>query len=215
MTDEGINDGLVRGSPKKNLKELHFSFLSNITAQILFTLAIKYHSNIITVLDLGGSTNVNDEALQMIFSHFKFLRNLNIDSCCNITDYGITGVSHDDRPNTHISISNLRGLKNFHSRNCYKITDESLFESFRLIELKELDMARCHFGMKGVAALTKNCPSIEILDLTECENLDDDVVENITINLHRLKTLKLNGEISVDCITSIINLKTFFPSSRL
>lgn len=135
----------------------------------------------------------------MIFSHFSFLRNLNIDSCCNITDYGLTGVSHDDRPNTHISISNLRGLKNFHARNCYKITDTSLTESFKLIELKELDMARCHFGMKGVSALTKNCPSIECLDLTECENLDDEVVENITINLHRLKTLKLNGEFKVDC----------------
>ena len=39
----------------------------------------------------------------------------------------------------------------------------------------------------------KNCPSLELLDFTECKNLDDDAVTIISEGLPRLKTLKLNG----------------------
>lgn len=46
---------------------------------------------------------------------------------------------------------------------------------------------------KGVATLVKNCPSLELLDFTECKNLDDDAVTMISECLPRLKTLKLNG----------------------
>lgn len=46
--------------------------------------------------------------------------------------------------------------------------------------------------MKGVKALVENCPSLEILDLSENKEIDDECVDIITSSLPRLKTLKLN-----------------------
>lgn len=41
-------------------------------------------------------------------------------------------------------------------------------------------------------ALVTNCPSLEVLDLSECKEIDDECVDVITSRLPRLKTLKLN-----------------------
>lgn len=83
MTDEGIYDGLIRGTPKKNLKKLYFAFLSNMTVETIFKIGVKYHGQI-TELDLGGTTNITDDALQMIIEHFPRMRYLNLDSCCKV-----------------------------------------------------------------------------------------------------------------------------------
>lgn len=48
------------------------------------------------------------------------------------------------------------------------------------------------FTYKGIEALVKNCPSLEILDLSECKEIDDECVNIIASSLPRLKTLKLN-----------------------
>jgi len=40
--------------------------------------------------------------------------------------------------------------------------------------------------------LVSNCPSLEVLDLSECKEIDDECVDVITSTLPRLKTLKLN-----------------------
>lgn len=93
----------------------------------------------------------------------------------------------------YFSIKNLQGLRILRMQNCYKVTDFSLIDSFQFKELKELYMGRTHFNREGIEALVKNCPAIEILDFGEVESVDDDVVEIITKNLHRLQILKLNG----------------------
>lgn len=87
VTDEGIHNGLLCGTPKKKLKELYFGLLSNITESLFAKFGPKFR-NQLTHLDLGGSTNLFDDALQTIFGHFPFIRYLNLDSCCKITDYG-------------------------------------------------------------------------------------------------------------------------------
>lgn len=38
----------------------------------------------------------------------------------------------------------------------------------------------------------ENCPSLELLDLSENKDIDDECVDIITSSLPRLKTLKLN-----------------------
>jgi F-box/leucine-rich repeat protein 9 len=193
VTDEGIHDGLLCGTPKKKLRELYFGLLSNITENIFARLGTKLH-NQVTMLDLGGSTNLADDALQTIFSHFPFIRYLNLDSCCKISDYGITGKFQNQ---CYFSIKGLQGLRTLRLQNCYKITDFALIDSFEFRELKELFMARTHFTRDGIEAMVKNCPAIEILDLGEVDGVDDDVVEAITKYLPRLQTLKLNGELEI------------------
>lgn len=190
VTDEGIHDALMVGTPKKYLKELYFALLSNITEVMFVRLGPKLHEQL-THLDLGGSTNLADDALQTIFCHFTKIKFLNLDSCCKISDYGITGKFQNQM---YFPIKNLKGLQVFRMQNCYKVTDFALIDSFEFNELREVYMARTHFKKEGIEALVKKCPAIEVLDLGEVEGVDDDVVESITANLHRLHTLKLNGE---------------------
>lgn len=214
VTDEGIHDALMVGTPKKHMKELYFALLSNITESMFVRLGTKFHEQI-THLDLGGSTNLADDALQTIFCHFTKVRFLNLDSCCKISgkhihafvlivnllsmnlyllllDYGITGKFQNQ---WYFSIKNLKGLRVFRMQNCYKVTDFALIDSFEFNELRELYMARTHFKREGLEALVKNCPAIEILDLGEVDGVDDDTIEIVTKHLHRLHTLKLNGKI--------------------
>lgn len=208
VTDEGIHDGLFCGSPKKKLRELNFGLLSNLTENLFARLGTKLH-NQLTKLDLGGSTNLADDALQTIFWHFPYILHLDLDSLCKITDYGMTGKFQNQ---CYFSIKNLQGLRSLRMQNCYRVTDFSLIDSFEFKELREVYMARTHFGREGIEAMVKKCPAIEILDLGEVEGVDDDVVETITRYLKRLQTLKLNGKLKCDAIfldlmINIINRK--------
>lgn len=189
VTDEGVHDALLCGTPKRKLRELYFAFLSNISENLFARLGTKLH-NQLTALDLGGSTNLADDALQTIFCHFPYIRYLNIDSCYKISDYGLTGRFQNQ---IYFPIKNLQGLRVLRMQNCLRVTDFSLIDSFEFKELKEVYMTRTHFTKDGIEAMTKNCAAIEILDLSEVEGVDDEVVEIITKNLPRLQMLKLNG----------------------
>lgn len=188
VTNGGLHDAFLVSTPKKYLRELHFALLSQITEVMFVRFGTKFHDQI-TVLDLGGSTNLADDALQTIFCHFTKIRYLNLDSCCKITDYGITGKFQNQ---CYFSIKNLQGLRTFRMQNCYKLTDFSLIDSFQFNELRELFMARTHFSREGIEAIAKNCPALEIWDLGEVDGVDDETIEIITKSLHRLHTLKLN-----------------------
>lgn len=98
-------------------------------------------------------------------------------------------------------------------------------DAFELLELKEVYFSRCNvsllkiklgiiwiilkdilkpipkFSIIGVKALVRNCPSLEVLDLSECKEIDDECVDVITSSLPRLTTLKLNrcDKISEKC----------------
>jgi hypothetical protein len=191
VTDEGLHDALLVGTPKKYLRELNFALLSNITERMFIRFGSKFHEQIVH-LDLGGSTNLADDALQTIFCHFTKIRYLNLDSCCKISDYGLTGKFQNQ---VYYSIKNLKSLNIFRMQNCYKVTDSALIDSFEFNELREVYMARTHFTRDGLEALVKACPAIEILDLCDVNGIDDEVVEIITKNLQRLQTLKLNGNL--------------------
>lgn len=52
--------------------------------------------------------------------------------------------------------------------------------------------------------MVTNCPSLEILDLSECRDVDDECVKIIATSLPRLSTLKLNKcELLTEKICSI------------
>ena len=83
VTDVGIMDGVLSGKPKASLKNLNLSLLKVLTEPVLHRLSYFYEN--LNVLDLAGvSLAVTDESLQMIFRHMRFLRFLNVDSCCKV-----------------------------------------------------------------------------------------------------------------------------------
>lgn len=84
VTDVGINDGILSGKPKDTLRELNLGLLQNLTETVLYRLSYFYEN--LTYLDLGGnSIAVTDDSLQRIIRHMRFLKKLNLDSCCKVS----------------------------------------------------------------------------------------------------------------------------------
>lgn len=83
VTDVGIMDGVLSGTPKAGLRELNLSLLKDMGEPIVTRLSYFYEN--LNVLDLGAVTlAVTDNSLQMILRHMRFLRYLNVDSCCKV-----------------------------------------------------------------------------------------------------------------------------------
>jgi hypothetical protein len=142
VTDVGITEGVFLGSPKEFLRELRLSVMMNLTENVIYRMSYSYQN--INILDLGGVSNaITDNSIQMIFRHMKFLRFLNVDSCCKLTDFGFTGVTSTYARRYH-SIRNLKGLQILKANGLYKLTDFTLIDAFELNELKELHMSRCN-----------------------------------------------------------------------
>jgi hypothetical protein len=83
VTDVGILDGVLLGTPKKKLRTLNLCLLLNLTEAVVFRMSYVYEN--LNVLDLGGvSLAVTDNSMQMIFRHMRLLRFLNVESCCKV-----------------------------------------------------------------------------------------------------------------------------------
>lgn len=133
-----------------------------------------------------------------------------------LSDFGFTGCSSDGK--RFESIKNLKGLRVLRSCGLYKLTNFTLIDSFQFLELKELYFARCSgFTENGLKALAQNCPSLEILELSECREINDKAIDYITKYLYRLKTLRLNGckKITERCLETIFRNCEELRVSRL
>lgn len=76
-------DGVLSGTPKASLRELNLSLLKDLGEPVVTRLSYFYEN--LNVLDLGAVTlAVTDNSLQMILRHMRFLRYLNVDSCCKV-----------------------------------------------------------------------------------------------------------------------------------
>lgn len=145
VTDVGIMEGVLPGNPNEEMEELRLSVMTNLTESVIFRMSYYYEN--LKVLDLGGVSNaVSDHSIQMIFRHMKYLRFLNVESCCKLTDFGFTGVESEYAKRMH-SIRNLKGLQILRANGLYKLTDFTLVDAFVLNELKELYFARCNVSM--------------------------------------------------------------------
>lgn len=88
VTDVGIMDGVLSGTPKKDLRELNLSLLKDLGEPVVTRLSYFYEN--LNVLDLGAVTlAVTDNSLQMILRHMTFLRYLNVDSCCKVSNLAL------------------------------------------------------------------------------------------------------------------------------
>lgn len=47
-------------------------------------------------------------------------------------------------------------------------------------------------SVSGIHDMVKNCPSLQVLSLSECQNIDDKAVRDITTNVRMLKELYID-----------------------
>jgi hypothetical protein len=81
-------DGVLSGTPKPHLKELNLGLLQTLNEPVLFRLSYFYDK--LSVLDLGGvSIAVTDNAMQQILRQMRFLRKLNVESCCKVKAFDL------------------------------------------------------------------------------------------------------------------------------
>uniref|UniRef100_A0A182T7N3 F-box/LRR-repeat protein 15-like leucin rich repeat domain-containing protein n=2 Tax=Neocellia TaxID=44535 RepID=A0A182T7N3_9DIPT len=117
-----------------------------------------------------------------------------------VSDAGITGVNLEEKAfaiwdiELCFSIADLVGLRSLKLSGCYKITDYSFERCFNFKELKEISLARLlQITDSGIERLALGCPSLEIVDFSECRTISDRCIEIITKCEPRLTTLKLQN----------------------
>ncbi|XP_035892025.1 F-box/LRR-repeat protein 7-like [Anopheles stephensi] len=198
ITDAGLVGGLFTHN-RRNVRKLYLGLLTNMSDAALTKVSFEFCD--LVVLDLGGCSNsINDLSIQYIFYHMTKLQELNLDCCAKISDAGITGVNLEEKAfaiwdiELCFSIAELVGLRSLKLSGCYKITDYSFSRCFNFKELKEISLARLlQITDSGIERLALGCPSLEVVDFSECRTITDRCIEIITKCEPRLTTLKLQN----------------------
>lgn len=218
VTDLGLLEGLTTRGKKNKLKELHVGLLPYMSITSIYRLALQYDQ--LEVLDLSGSSNsMTDEAIQIIFRYQTKLRHLNLDCCGKLTDYSFTGISENIIGSyCQYNINRLSELRYLNLGGCYQIGDNSFYNAFDLIHMKEINLSRCHnITEVGYRHLIRKCPNMTSIDLSECYNVSDGIIQMITKDIVRLETLKLNGctQITSDIFYDIAYNSKYLKVRRL
>ncbi|EAL38830.3 AGAP011928-PA, partial [Anopheles gambiae str. PEST] len=158
----------------------------------------------LTHLDLSKSLALNDYALIQISRSIPQLETLILNRCWMITDYGITAIKSLVRLR-HIDLTNCEritdaglvgGLFTHNRRNVRKLYLGLLtnMSDAALTKLKEISLARLlQISDHGIERLALGCPSLEVVDFSECRTITDRCIEIITKCEPRLTTLKLQN----------------------
>lgn len=110
----------------------------------------------------------------------------------------------EDMNCSRYSIANLKGLRSLNLASCNQITDVSLTYAFDFLELETLSLSKCQqITATGIAGL--KCPSIKVLNLSDCHNLNDHAIHILSTSLKRLTYLHIERcsqltDISLDSI---------------
>uniref|UniRef100_A0A182JPX9 F-box domain-containing protein n=1 Tax=Anopheles christyi TaxID=43041 RepID=A0A182JPX9_9DIPT len=197
ISDHAMYRGVI-GRKVKNLHELYLCELPTLSDYSLIQVTLNYE--MLQVLDLSNSPNAaTDATMQYINYYLVSLKQLHLYCCTKLTDSGLTGIDLPVKPmitwdqEETFPLDRLFKLRVLNLIGCYRITDLSLENAFKLAELKELHLARCYqISEKGISVLSESAKALEFIDLSECPLVNDNCIEMLTLNLKRLRTLKVN-----------------------
>uniref|UniRef100_A0A336K9V8 CSON005015 protein n=1 Tax=Culicoides sonorensis TaxID=179676 RepID=A0A336K9V8_CULSO len=178
----------LTGQAYPTLKELKIDNL-NINDDALCLMILSFPN--LQVLSIAFGFNLTDISMEAI-TNLTDLRYLKMTNCSQITG----GIP---------SISKLQALRVLHLTEIPNMSDEQLAKC-KFLNLKELHLVRCTFTDMGVDAITRNCPALEVLDLSMNDSITEKSVVMIGERLKRLTKLEMRCCKRVgDEITPIIN----------
>ena len=156
--------------------------------------ALQFAKNL-RVLDLNGSTQINDRSLESL-EHTLGLTHLNLNSCTEITDVGLSHVgqlrnlrrlalSGCSLIKNHgmVHVAKLTKLEALDLQGCLMVTDAGLHLLSVLVRMRSLTLGRLvgmtDAGLFAVASM----PELHSLNLDGCRKVTD-------VGLHALASLK-------------------------
>lgn len=153
----------------------------------------------IRLLNLDGAM-IDDSSLVHVFK-LKKLQELKL-SKTEITDRGFVGAlsrkklkAADSQAvvpiHEHLSISSLKELEVLNIDFCKLLSSRS-FNSMQLKKLKHLSAQGTNLSGSHMQSLRKNCPKIESLNLSKCNQLRENDVQAF-MSLKQLETLELES----------------------
>lgn len=173
LTSRFALDNLT-GQAYPSLRELKIDNLHiEDEAAVLITLTFPR----LQVLSMAFAFQVTNVTLEAITTNLRHLQYLKLTNCPQLTE----GI-----PN----IAKLQALRILHLIEIPNVNDQQL-EAFDFLNLKELHLVRCNFTDAGVDAITRSCPSLEVLDLSMNDKITEKAVVMIGDRLKRLTKLEL------------------------
>lgn len=134
------------------------------------------------VLNLSFCCGVRDIGLAHLAS-LKCLKKINLRSCDNIGDEGVSTLAYGCSFLTSLDVS-----------FCDRISDDSLIHiAHSLYNLKHLELGSCCITDEGLHAIARNLQDIRVLNLGQCINVTDIGLSYIAENLRNVTSIDLYG----------------------
>lgn len=171
LTDAGIN---ALTSRCLQLQSLHLSSANPFGGNPALTESSMSGLNCLadlSVLNLQGSANLNDDALNKLLSPFNLthLQRLNLGGCYRITNSGLSLITDSPFKLTHLSIF-----------QCFHINDDALLALLtKQDELQHLDVHSCVAVTDALLQFLSNpnnAPKLQSLDIGSCRLITVDQV---------------------------------------
>ena len=204
---KNISDSSICNLPLYNTQYLNLEKCNLLSSKSLFYIASHYIQ--LQSINLSQCENiVTEDALVLLGSKCRDLRNINLSGCIKVTDKAICNLAQ-----------NCLYLKELNLSNCTKITDKSLYEislhSSNLsdinisscegitdeglskladgcIQLKTIYLEECKITDESIKYLVRKCRNIEVLNLAYCKDITDSAIESLATFCPNIKILDLS-----------------------
>ena len=211
LSDTVLETGFLIDLPA--LTHINLSLCKKVTDNSLGRIGTRCRN--LERLDLGGCTKITNSGLLLLASRtlpLLSLTNLNLRSCWQVTDNGISALagagtsSHalplhtlvlqdcqklSDESLRYIS-EGLRSLQYLNLSFCASITDSGMKCLARMATLKELNLRFCdNISDIGVSYLSEGSIGLHTLDVSFCDRVTDGAMAHIASGLFNLKSLAL------------------------
>ncbi|EAW08138.1 putative ubiquitin ligase complex F-box protein GRR1 [Aspergillus clavatus NRRL 1] len=179
LTDNGVSD-LVEGN--RHLQALDVSDLRSLTDHTLYTVARNCPR--LQGLNVTGCLKVTDDSLIVVSRNCRQIKRLKLNGVGQVTDRSIKSFAE-----------NCPAILEIDLHDCNLVTNDSVTSLMSTLRnLRELRLAHCtEISDSAFLDLPESLTldSLRILDLTACENVQDDAVERIVSAAPRLRNLVL------------------------
>ncbi|XP_012602710.2 F-box and leucine-rich repeat protein 13 isoform X1 [Microcebus murinus] len=163
----------------------------------------------LTVLNLANCVRIGDIGLRNFLDGPASIniRELNLSNCVHLSDTSVIKLS-DRCPNLHyLSLRNLEHLTYLGIEHIIyilplvsvdlsgtDISNEGLMTLSRHKKLKELSLSECYrITDVGIQGFCKNSLILELLDVSYCTQLSDDIINTLSIYCDKLTYLNIAG----------------------